>query len=205
MLEGVEGAGKSTQAARLSRWLDGRGVAHVTAREPGGTAVGEAIRGVVLDRLDLDIPPVSELYLLLAARAAFVRDVVRPALERGEWVVADRYDLSTLAYQAYGRGLPIEEVRRANALATGGLRPDLYIVLDVPVGVGMGRKNATGSPPDRMESERGGFLERVRDGYRALAEAEDRARLVPADGTPDAVFQAMTELLKDLETGTDTR
>ena len=120
VLEGVEGSGKSTQVRLLSAWLAEMGVAHATTREPGGTAVGEAIRGVLLDRDGLEMPPETELLLVLAARAAFVRDVVRPALERGETVLADRFDLSTFAYQGFGRGLDLETVRRLNEFATGG-------------------------------------------------------------------------------------
>ena len=105
VVEGVEGAGKTTQVRLLSSWLSERGVRHVVAREPGGTPIGEAIRSVVLDRPDLTVSAQSELFLVLAARAAFVRDVVRPTLEKGETVVSDRFDLSTFAYQGFGRGL----------------------------------------------------------------------------------------------------
>ncbi len=121
VLEGGEGVGKSTQAALLGAWLEALGVPHVVTREPGGTPVGEAVRSVVLARTDLEMPAETELFLYLASRAAFVRDVVRPALEAGKTVVADRFDLSTLAYQGFGRGLDLDEVRRAIALATGGL------------------------------------------------------------------------------------
>ncbi|NNM05794.1 MAG: dTMP kinase, partial [Gemmatimonadetes bacterium] len=118
VLEGVEGAGKSTQARLLSSWFDGLGLEHLVVREPGGTPVGEAIRNVVLDKGGLTMPPETELFLMLGARAAFVRDVVRPALEEGRIVLADRFDLSTFAYQGYGRGLNLDQVTQANAVAT---------------------------------------------------------------------------------------
>ncbi len=195
VLEGGEGSGKTTQAALLSGWLSQAGVDHRLAREPGGTAVGEAIRSVVLDHRDLDMPPECELFLILAARAAFVRDVVRPALAEGLLVLADRFALSTLAYQGYARGLDLEEVRGAIDLATGGLEPDLYVVLDVPVGEGTSRQRRAGMPPDRIEQEGDSFLRRVREGYLALAESEARVRIVDGLGSPEEVHGRIRALL----------
>ena len=183
VLEGGEGAGKSTQAALLARWLRDRGVPCTLAREPGSTGVGEAIREVVLGRTDLEMPAESELLLILAARAAFVREVVRPALARGEVVVADRFDLSTLAYQGYGRGLDLARVRAAMEVATGDLRPDLYLVLDVPVEEGVARRRAAGGSEDRIEGAGADFLRAVRDGYLELAEAGERVELVSGLGS----------------------
>jgi dTMP kinase len=197
VLEGVEGAGKSTQARLLDEWLDGLGLPHTLAREPGGTPVGEAIRRVVLDRGDLTMPPETELFLILGARAAFTRDVVRPALERGEVVIADRYDLSTFAYQGFGRGLELEAVRRANEMATGGLRPDLYLVLDLPAEEGLKRKGGSGSG-DRIEREGIAFLSRVRDGYRRLAEEVIEARMLRAEGTAAQVQASIRQSLCEL-------
>ncbi len=194
-LEGGEGAGKSTQAALLSAWLTEVGVRHHVAREPGGTPVGEAIRSVVLDRPDLLVSPEAELFLILAARAAFVRDVVRPRIEAGEFVVADRFALSTMAYQGYGRGLDLEEVRRANALATGGLEPDLYLVLDVPTSLGARRQHHGGKRADRIEREGETFLRRVREGYLELAEREANVRVVSGEGAPEEVHARLRALL----------
>ena len=162
VLEGGEGVGKTTQAALLSAWFTALGVDHILAREPGGTPVGEIIREVVLGRTDLEMPPETELFLILAARAAFVRDIVRPALEAGKVVLADRFALSTLAYQGYGRGLALDEVREAVSLATGGLGPDLYVVLDLPAEEGAHRQLKEGKVRDRIESEGVGFMERIR-------------------------------------------
>ena len=189
VLEGVEGAGKSTQALLLSRWMEDLGIPHVLAREPGGTPVGEAM------------PPETELFLILAARAAFTRDVVRPALAQGRVVLADRYDFSTFAYQGYGRGLALPEVRRANDLATGGLVPDLVLVLDLPVEQGMERKGSHG-PGDRIEREGRSFLERVRDGYLALATEEPRARILSGRESPRAVQIALRKALAETFPGT---
>jgi dTMP kinase len=202
VLEGGEGSGKSTQATLLGGWLSEAGIPHRVTREPGGTPVGEAIRGVVLGRTDLDMPPESELFLILAARAAFVSEVVRPALEAGEVVIADRFALSTLAYQGYGRGLDLGEVRRAIDLATGGLQPDLYVVLDVPVEHGLGRQKQGGMTPDRIEQEGGGFLRRVRDGYLALSEEDPRAMVVDGLGPPEEVYARIRRLL--MQTFPDT-
>jgi len=194
-LEGGEGSGKTTQAALLSAWLTAAGVRHRVAREPGGTPVGEAIRSVVLGRTELEMPAESELFLILAARSAFVRDVVGPALAAGEVVVADRFALSTLAYQGYGRGLDLAEVRHAVHLATGGLEPDLYVVLDVPVPIGSERQRHGGKDPDRIEREGDAFLRRVRDGYLDLAEREANVRVVSGEGAPEEVHERIRALL----------
>ena len=187
VLEGGEGAGKSTQAALVAEWLGERGVPHTLAREPGSTGVGEAIREVVLGSTEFEIPPESELLLILAARAAFVRQVVRPALARGEVVIADRFDLSTLAYQGYGRGLDLPCVRAAMRVATGDLRPDLYLVLDVPVQEGVARRRTAGGAADRIEGAGVDFLRKVRAGYLELAEIDGRVEVVSGLGTPAQV------------------
>lgn len=195
VLEGVEGAGKTTQVGLLSAWLRELGVDHLTAREPGGTEVGEAIREVLLARRDSEMAAETELLLMLAARATFVREVVEPALAAGRVVLADRFDFSTFAYQGYGRGLDLEQVRRLNTFATGGLRPDLTIVLDLPVDEGAARQAREGGEPDRIEGAGRAFLERVADGYRALAASEGRARTVDARGEADAVHRRLRALL----------
>ena len=195
VFEGVEGAGKTTQVRLLAEWLSELGLEHTVAREPGGTDVGEVIREVLLERDGLSIGAETELLLMLAARAAFVRDLVRPALERGEVVVADRFDFSTFAYQGHGRGLELDEVRRLNAFATGGLRPHLYLLLDVPVDVGVGRQRQEGKAEDRIEGAGADFLGRVREGYLALEAEEDRAERIDATGRPDDVHRAVRAAL----------
>ena len=167
----------------------------MAAREPGGTPVGEAIREVVLGRPDLDVPAESELMLILAARAAFVRDVVRPALAEGKVVLADRFALSTLAYQGYGRGLDLGAVRSGIDFATGGLAPDLYVVLDLPARDGAARQKKAGTDPDRIERSGDAFLERVRQGYLELARTEPGVAVLSADGTPEEVHRRIRGLL----------
>ena len=194
VFEGPEGAGKSLQIARLSERLAARGVPHVTTREPGGTAAAEAIRGVLLDRVELRLDGVAELLLFSAARHLHVEDVIRPALARGETVLCDRYELSTRVYQGWTRGVPTDTIERVTEAATGGLRPDLYLVLDVPVSTGLERQWQEGGSvdqwelfapaADRIEREAGSFRERVRDGYLELAGEDDRIEVL--DGARDA-------------------
>ena len=166
VVEGPEGAGKST----LVRWLTARLVAErlqvVAVREPGGTPVAEAARKVVLT-FPHAMAPAAELFLMLAARADLVERVMRPALEAGHIVVADRYTLSTLAYQVAGRGLPRAEVEAAIQVATGGLVPDKTLVLDVPVEVGRARQRRARKDRDRFEREGEEFHQRVRREYLA--------------------------------------
>jgi len=187
VLEGGDGAGKTTQAALLSAWFEALGLPHLSTREPGGTPVGEAIRRVVLGSPELDMPAETELMLILAARAAFVRDVVRPAIEASTTVLADRFSLSTLAYQGFGRGLDLERVRAAIDFATGGLRPDLYLVLDLPAGEGDERLRTGRERADRIEAAGPGFRKAVRDAYLELAETEPGVEVVDARDTPEDV------------------
>jgi dTMP kinase len=181
VLEGIEGSGKTTQARMLAAWLEDRGTPCVATREPGGTVVGEEVRRLLLDGGRMDAR--TELLLMLSARAALVTEVIEPALAGGRLVLADRFDLSTLAYQAHGRGLPMGPVRALNRFATGGLRPDLTILLDVPREVGERRRTAR-SVPDRIESAGAGFHDRVARAYRELAVTE--TGVATLDGTADA-------------------
>lgn len=192
-LEGVEGAGKSTQARLLGDWLTRHGLPHVVTREPGGTALGEQVRRALLES-DRVIPR-AELLLMLAARATLVDEVVKPALERGVVVVTDRFSLSTLAYQVRGRGLPEAEVRRLNAFATGGLEPDLTLVLDVPLGVGVQRLDRRARALDRFEQADADFHARVAEAYAEFAQHEKTIERVDGTGSVDEVHAAILALL----------
>jgi len=168
VVEGPEGAGKST----LVRWLGttsraaGREV--LTVREPGGTPIAEAARKLALKSRH-DRAFAAELFLFLAARADLVERVIRPALADGQIVIADRFGLSTIAYQVAGRGLPQADVEAALRIATGGLTPDLTIVLDIPVAVGRQRQQVAGKVKDRIEREDDAFHTRVREAYRSAS------------------------------------
>ncbi|MBK8422683.1 MAG: dTMP kinase [Elusimicrobia bacterium] len=187
--EGGEGSGKSTQARRLVAALRRRGLRPVHTREPGGTAIAEAVRRVLLTPGGR-VAPLTELLLYEAARAQHLFEVVRPALARGTVVVCERYTDATEAYQGSGRGLPLADIRRLNRVATGGLAPDLTFLLDVPVrrglrvarrlGKKLARRAGRSRGGDRMERESPLFHERVRRGYLALARREPRrVRVVP--------------------------
>jgi dTMP kinase len=194
-LEGVEGAGKTTQARLLGEWLSSEGIPYRVAREPGGTPVGEAIRRVLLDAPELQVPAETELLLMLAARAAYVRDVVRPALARGEVMISDRFELSTFAYQGVARGLGVDRVRALNAFATGGLSPDLTVVFDVSVTEGRQRQGVAGKAHDRMEREDADFQQAVGRAYRELAVNERSVVLLDGGGSEGEVQTRLRELL----------
>jgi dTMP kinase len=189
-LEGGEGAGKSTQAARLAERLDA-----VLTHEPGGTALGEAVRRLLLDPGGAALDPRTEALLFAADRADHVARVIAPALAEGRSVVSDRYVESSLAYQAFGRGLPLDEVRALSTFATGGRSADVVVVLDVDPVVGATRR---GRPPDRMEAEGAAFHERVRAGFAALAAAEPhRIAVVDASGDADEVAALVWEAVEE--------
>jgi len=191
----VEGAGKSTQVRLLAEHLRAHGREVVVAREPGSTPLGERIRETTLGDAELRIPPLSELFLMLAARAAFVEDVVRPALRAGSVVIADRFELSTLAYQGAGRGLPLERVVECNRFATGGLVPGATILLELDAATGAARHRSAGKVFDRLELEDDGFHERVARGYSALADRVAGILRVDAVGQVEEVHRRVRDSL----------
>jgi dTMP kinase len=178
VFEGGDGAGKSTQVRRLTEYLRDRGLSPVVTREPGATALGGQVRSVLLDRSS-NITSRAEALLYAADRADHVEKVICPALERGDVVISDRYIDSTLAYQGAGRDLAVDDLARISRWATDGLVPDLTVLLDVAPETGLGR---SGDEPDRLEAEPAAFHQRVRDGFRELAE-RDAARYLIVDAT----------------------
>jgi dTMP kinase len=194
-LEGVEGAGKSTQARLLADWLSERGVPHVLTREPGGTAVGEQVRRALLE--SERVTARAELLLLLAARTTLVDEVVEPALARGVVVITDRFSLSTMAYQVRGRGLPEPEVRRLNAFATRGLDPDLTVLLDVPLSVGVERLDRRARARDRFEQADAEFHARVAQAYTDLAQGEPTVERVDGTRPVEEVHAQILALLSE--------
>lgn len=201
-LEGGEGAGKSTLLKGLCAHLESRGIAPVLTREPGGTQLGEGVRELVLSQRHGEICAESELLLMFAARAQLVREVLRPALEAGRCVLCDRFADASYAYQGGGRGQPIERIAALEAWAVDGLRPDLTLLLDIPVVTGR-RRIAARAASDRIEKEATPFFERVREAYRARAAADPaRFRLIDADLGIDAVLaQAVAAVDACVEAG----
>jgi len=198
-LEGVEGSGKTTQAAILADHLNRNGRRAILTHEPGGTRAGQAIRAIFLDpAVALEVS--AELLLVLADRAQHVREKLTPALEAGTIVISDRYSDSTVAYQGYGRGFDMALLRNLNDLASNRLKPDLTIVLDCPVETGLARTRARmGSAvrSDRFEGEQIEFHQRVRDGFLAIAAAEPaRVTLVDAAREPEIVTARIFDLVR---------
>jgi dTMP kinase len=180
--EGGEGCGKSTQSRLLYRRLLRLAVPAVLTHEPGVTPLGKRITLLLKWSDSLEISPVAELMLFNASRAQLVREVIKPNLEKGMTVICDRYADSTTAYQGYGRQMDVEMVMAANSIGTGGIRPDLTFLLDMPGGEGLCRKEK--QRPDRFHSEDGGFHKRVREGYLKMAASEPR-RWVVVDAARD--------------------
>lgn len=196
-LEGADGCGKSTQAAILADRIAATGREVVRLREPGGTAVSEKIRALVLDPENSEMAPECELLLFEASRAQLVRQVIEPALARGAVVVCDRFYDSTFAYQAAGRSLAEPTIRAANALGSCGVDPDRTLVLDMDTDAALARATRDGA--DRMEAEGVAFQRRVREGYlRLVAEEPRRVRRVDATGTVEEVAGRLADALADL-------
>jgi dTMP kinase len=182
-VEGIEGVGKSTNIEVLVQHIEAAGLPVLTTREPGGTPLAEDIREILMNRGEEPVPEIAELLLMFAARSFNVNNVIRPALEAGKWVVCDRFTDSTRAYQGGGRGIPIETIDRIASWVHGDTWPDLTILLDAPVDVGLARAGKR-SEPDRIEREQHAFFERVRDGYLDIARGEP-ARVAVIDATRD--------------------
>ncbi len=184
-LDGIDGSGKSSQIGPLVEWLQSRGCRVTTCRDPGSTPAGDAIRAILLDRHDLHLAATAEMFLYMAARAQLVQEVIRPALDRGEWVVADRYLLANIVYQGYAGGLDPEVIRDVGAVATGGLMPELILLLDVDLAVSAARLDR---PLDKLENRGDGFRRKLREGYLAEAARQpDLIRVIAADASVDDV------------------
>jgi dTMP kinase len=221
-LEGIEGVGKTTQVARLSKALSERAIAHVVTREPGGTPLAEQIRELVLTARTESLPDVAELLLMFAARSVHLANYIEPQLAAGRWVICDRFTDATYAYQGAGRGLGADSVARLESLVQGMRRPDLTLLLDVAVSVGLRRAQARNAgagglesaahgaaaapsaaaaergPADRFERERVEFFERVRAAYRARAAAyPERIVVIDAGADADQVAAQILSTLRD--------
>ena len=195
-LEGPEGSGKTSQMAPLADFLRQQGQEVLVTREPGGTPISDQIRSVIMNLENTAMNPRTEILLFLAARAQLVAQVIRPALEEGKMVVCDRYADSTLAYQGYGHGNDLDLLRRFLHFTTGGLLPDLTLLLDVDVEDGIRRKHSGGSEWNRMDAYTLAFHQRVRQGYLELAHADPgRWVIIDASQPPAAVQAALRQAL----------
>lgn len=199
--EGGEGSGKSTQLSRLAVWLKGQGVSVVTTREPGGAPSAEIIRSLLVEGSTDRWQPITEVLLHYAARAEHLAHTVRPALDIGQWVLSDRYADSTVAYQGYGHGMDRGMIDTIHTVATGGLMPDLTLMLDIPVQAGLERAHGRDHAEDRYERMGLEFHERVRQGFLEIAAHEpDRCSVIDAalglDDVASQVIQCVADRLE---------
>lgn len=193
VLDGIDGAGKSSQVKPLVAWLESHGCTVTTCRDPGSTPAGDAIRAILLDRREIHLAPTSEMLLYMAARAQLVADVIRPALARGEWVVSDRYLLANIVYQGHAGGLDPDVIRRVGQVATGGLAPDCVLLLDIDCATAARRLDR---PLDKLESRGDEFRGRLRAGYLAEAARDpERIAVIDAAAEPDVVASRLRDAL----------
>ena len=196
-VEGIEGVGKTTNMEYLQQTITAAGRELVVTREPGGTPLGEAIRGLLLDPQYKGMDPDCELQLMFAARAEHLDKVIRPAIEAGRWVLCDRFTDATYAYQGGGRGLDTGKIAALEQLVQGDFRPDLTLLLDVPVEVGLARAGNR-SAPDRFEQEKVDFFERVRQAYLDMAASHDgRYRVIDASRSLTRVQEQLADVLRE--------
>jgi dTMP kinase len=196
-IEGGEGAGKSTMMQRVAAWLGAHGHRVVQTREPGGTELAEKVRDILLDKNTVGLSGQAELLLVFAARAQHLAELIRPALQRGETVLCDRFTDATWAYQGGGRGLPREDIATLERLVHGDLQPDLTLLLDVPVEQGLQRASRR-SATDRFEKESAEFFERVRRVYLdRAATAPERFALIDASGSLETVWPQVERILRE--------
>lgn len=199
-LEGIEGAGKSSQIGTLVQVLAELGIPAITTREPGGSPVAEQIRGILLDRGNQGMSPMAELLLVFAARAEHLEKVIIPALTQGTWVLCDRFTDATYAYQGGGRGMDGGPIAQLEGLVQGDLRPDLTLLFDLPPEIGLGRARGRG-PADRFESERLNFFEGARAAYLGRARTfPHRYRVLDASCSLESVTAEVSRLLRDFVT-----
>lgn len=195
-VEGIDGAGKSSQIAHIVELLRGRGLEVVSTREPGGTRLGESLRELLLhEPMNLE----TEALLMFAARREHVAQVIEPALARGAWVVCDRFSDATFAYQGGGRGLDLRKIAQLEQWVHGDLQPDLTLVFDLAPEVAAGRLARAGNAPDKFEREQAGFFARVRAAYHARAANDpNRVRLIDADRPPEAIRDDVEAMVRGL-------
>lgn len=200
-LEGTEGVGKSTNISCIESWLRARGIDYLSSREPGGTELGEEIRTLLLSQRALPVDSMAELLLMFASRAQHLSEKILPALERGIWVLSDRFTDATFAYQGGGRGVSTELIHTLTDLVHPNFRPDLTLVLDIDPRIGMARAKKRG-PVDRFEAEEIEFFDRVRQTYLAQIKSQpERFRVIDAAQTPEQVCRDIEAALEQFTAG----
>jgi len=201
--EGSEGSGKSTQIKKAAEYLRSLNYNVVVSREPGGTLIGEQVRACLHDVNNKDMTSEAEVLLYSASRAQYVKEVILPSLESGVVILSDRYADSTIAYQGYGRGLDLEALKQITKFATGGLKPDLTILLEIDVTAGIERREIGGAEMNRMDLQTISFYERVEKGYKALVAADPERWVIIDANQPKEVVQSEIRrvLIERLETG----
>ena len=196
-IEGGEGAGKSTMMGRVADWLENAGHRIIRTREPGGTELAEKLREILLDRNNISLSGRAELLLMFAARTQHLEELIRPALARGDWVLCDRFTDATWAYQGGGRELPRDEIESLEMLVHGDIQPDLTLLLDLPVELGL-KRAARRSQADRFEQESTLFFERVRAAYLERAQAAPgRFAVIDAAGNMEQVWSQIDAVLRN--------
>jgi dTMP kinase len=194
-VEGGEGVGKTTNLETLKQWMQAQGIPYVLTREPGGTPLAEDIRHLLLDKREESVSATAELLLIFAARAQHLQQVIEPALSAGQWVLCDRFTDATYAYQGGGRGMPPAGIAQLETLVQGELRPDLTLLFDAPIEVGMARAGKRGEL-DRFELEQAAFFEQVRQSYLVRARAEPgRFRMVDTDRPLDEIARELKSVM----------
>ena len=197
-VEGTEGVGKSTNMAFIEAWLKSAGKELVITREPGGTELGEKLRNMLLDAKETSMCDDTELLLMFAARAQHLQEVIIPALEAGKWVLCDRFTDATYAYQGGGRGIAMHRIEQLEQWVQGELRPDMTLILDLPIDVGLERAGKR-SEPDRFELEKHDFFNKVRDTYLSRAKSfPERYKIIDASPAIPEVQQAISSVLEEM-------
>ena len=195
-IEGIDGSGKTTQIHMLEHEFNMLGVEYKTFREPGGTDLSEKIRAILLDKENIDLISTAESLLFAAARSQLTEEQIKPSIEKGEFVICDRFTDSTIAYQGYGRGLDIKKLEEINHIATAGLMPDITFILDITPEVAAVRMGS--ESPDRMEATGMDFFRRIQEGYRHIKDQNpNRCKIINGEQSPENVFKDIKEIVKE--------
>jgi len=197
-IEGSEGAGKTTQINNIKNFLEKKSIEVVTTREPGGTVISEKIREILLDKENTELCTDAEMLLVFAARSQHIQELILPAIKQGKWVISDRFTDSSFAYQGYARGLSLNRIEILRQWVQADINPDLTLLFDLPVGVGMARAKKRG-PSDRFEQEKLDFFERVRQGFLSMAEKDSlRYKVIDAEQSEQQVSEQVINNIERL-------